>query len=331
MVLDEVQAMPRLFEELRPEIDTYRQPGRFLLLGSASGQLLQQARESLAGRLSSLSLYPITLAEYLQAQQGSATDPSRWPLITSQFWLSGGFPQSALAQTPAQGLLWRQQFIQSFVLNDLQQFGVTVPHEAMLRLWSMLAHLHGQVLNASQVGLALGGVSYHTVNRYVDILCDAFMVRRLMPYGTNLGKRLVKSPKLYVRDSGLLHALLKVTDLRTLSGHPVAGFSWEGFVIEQALAAVEQVDPLATAYFYRTTAGAETDLYVVASSGRRLAFEIKLSNQPRLSKGFWSAHHDLQPEHTLVVAATNQGYVIQDDIQVIPPWLVASKVKQFLT
>ena len=330
VVLDEVQAMPRLFEELRPEIDAYRQPGRFLLLGSASGQLLQQARESLAGRLSSLSLYPITLAEYLQAQQGSA-DPSRWPLVTSQFWLSGGFPQSALAQTPAQGLLWRQQFIQSFVLNDLQQFGVTVPHEAMLRLWSMLAHLHGQVLNASQIGLALGGVSYHTVNRYIDILCDAFMVRRLMPYGTNLGKRLVKSPKLYIRDSGLLHALLKVSDLRALSGHPVAGFSWEGFVIEQALAAVEQVDPLATAYFYRTTAGAEMDLYVESSSGRRLAFEIKLSTQPRLSKGFWSAHQDLQPEHTLVVAATNQGYVIQDDIQVIPPWLVAPKVKQFLT
>jgi predicted AAA+ superfamily ATPase len=330
VVLDEVQAMPRLFEELRPEIDAYRQPGRFLLLGSASGQLLQQARESLAGRLSSLSLYPITLAEYLQAQQGSA-DRSRASLFTSQFWLSGGFPQSALAQTPAQGLLWRQQFIQSFVLNDLQQFGVTVPHEAMLRLWSMLAHLHGQVLNASQIGLALGGVSYHTVNRYIDILCDAFMVRRLMPYGTNLGKRLVKSPKLYIRDSGLLHALLKVSDLRALSGHPVAGFSWEGFVIEQALAAVEQVDPLATAYFYRTTAGAEMDLYVESSSGRRLAFEIKLSTQPRLSKGFWSAHQDLQPEHTLVVAATNQGYVIQDDIQVIPPWLVAPKVKQFLT
>ena len=329
VVLDEVQAMPRLFEELRPEIDAYRQPGRFLLLGSASGQLLQQARESLAGRLSSLSLYPITLAEYLQAQQGSA-DRSRASLFTSQFWLSGGFPQSALAQTPAQGLLWRQQFIQSLVLNDLQQFGVTVPHEAMLRLWSMLAHLHGQVLNASQIGLALGGVSYHTVNRYIDILCDAFMVRRLMPYGTNLGKRLVKSPKLYIRDSGLLHALLKVTDLRALSGHPVAGFSWEGFVIEQALAAVEQVDPLATAYFYRTTAGAEMDLYVESSSGRRLAFEIKLSTQPRLSKGFWSAHQDLQPEQTLVVAAINQGYVIQDDIQVIPPWLVAPKVKQFL-
>ena len=330
VVLDEVQAMPGLFEELRPEIDAYRQPGRFLLLGSASGQLLRQARESLAGRLSSLSLYPITLSEYLQAQDSKAAEPSRWPLVTSQFWLSGGFPQSALAQTPAQSLLWRQQFIQSFVLNDLQQFGVNVPHEAMLRLWSMLAHLHGQVLNASQLGLALGGVSYHTVNRYIDILCDAFMVRRLMPYGANLGKRLVKSPKLYIRDSGLLHALLKITDLRALSTHPVAGFSWEGFVIEQALAAVEQIDPLATAYFYRSIAGAEMDLFIEASSGKRLALEIKLSTQPRLSKGFWSAHQDLKPQQTLVVAAVNQGYFMHDSIEVIPPWLIAAKVKQLL-
>lgn len=293
VVLDEVQARPDLFRALRPEIDAQRQPGRFLLLGSASGALLRQSGESLAGRVTTLELTPLQAREVLPV----TTEPPDLAGL-QRLWLRGGFPPSLLAADDADSLAWRQDFVRTFTERDLPALGVRVPAAAWRRFWTMLAHLQGQVFNASQLGLSLGGLSHATVGRYLDTLVDAMMVRRLQPYLPNVGKRLVKSPKVYVRDSGLLHALLGVGDALALQGHPVAGPSWEGFVIEQIAAALP---PGAEVGHYRTAAGAELDL-VAHWPGRTLAFEIKLSAAPRPTRGFWHALDDVQPDAAYVVA-----------------------------
>lgn len=312
VVLDEVQVKPDLFTQLRPEIDAERRAGRFLLLGSASGPLLRQSAESLAGRIAYLELTPLLVAELGAAVAGHPA------AAASALWLRGGFPRSFLAADDADSLAWRSDFIATFLARDLPQLGVTIPAETLRRFWRMCAHLHGQLFNASQLGAALGGVAHTTVGRYLDLLVDALVLRRLPPYLINIGKRLVKAPKVYVRDSGILHALLNLRSLDDLGGHPVAGLSWEGFVIEQILATLP---PLTTAGFYRTSAGAELDL-VVEQAGRRIGFEVKLSTAPTVSRGFWNACEDLGVSRAYVVAPVLEPYPLADNVEVISPLML---------
>ncbi len=308
VVIDEVQALPEIFSALRPEIDADRRPGRFLLLGSASGRLLRQSSESLAGRVAYLELPPFLIDE---VGAGVGIDAA----AISRLWLRGGFPQSFLAADDAASLAWRADLSKTLLARDLPQLGVTIPAETLRRFWRMCAHLQGQLFNASQLGLALGGVAHTTVGRYLDLMVDALMLRRLEPWHANVGKRLVKSPKVYVRDSGLLHALLGIDSLDDLAGHPVAGLSWEGFLVEQLIA---HLPPLAEFGFYRTAAGAELDL-VVEIGGRRIGYEIKLSSAPRLARGFWTACADLGLDHAWVIAPVREGYPLADKVEVIPP------------
>jgi len=314
VILDEVQTLPGLFAALRPEIDAARHPGRFLLLGSASGQLLRQTAESLAGRVAYMELTPFLVSEL--GNSGNAI------MQAVQLWLRGGYPLSFLAKEDTESLDWRRDFIETFLARDLPQLGVTIPAETLRRFWRMCAHLHGQLLNLSQLGAALGGVAHATVGRYVDLLADALMLRRLPPYLANVGKRLVKAPKVYVRDSGILHALLGIQTLDDLNGHPVAGMSWEGFVIEQILAAAP---PLATSGFYRTAAGAEIDL-VIERDNQRIGFEIKLSSAPTVSRGFWNACEDLGVARAYVVAPVLDAYPLADNVEVISPFMVKDVV-----
>jgi hypothetical protein len=303
VVIDEVQFMPELFAELRPEIDAHRRPGRFLLLGSASGTLLRQSAESLAGRVAYVELPPLLVKELALDLPDLQT-----------LWLRGGFPRSWLAASDEASFRWRQDFIQTFLLRDLAQLGVQVPAETLRRFWTMLAHLQGQLFNASQLGQSLGGASHTTATRYLDSLVDALVVRRLPPCLPNVGKRLVKSPKVYVRDSGLLHALLGLPQVRDLQGHPIAGASWEGFVVEQVAAALPDGAGLS---FYRTAAGAELDV-VVDMGRRRVGIEIKFSSAPRPARGFWQAAEDLQLDAAFVVAPVERGYPLAERVQVLP-------------
>ncbi len=303
VVVDEVQHLPGLFTALRPEIDADRRPGRFLLLGSASADLLRQSGESLAGRVAYVEMVPILAAEV-------APD-----LATLQrLWLRGGYPLSFLAADDEASNAWRQDFIRTFLQRDLPAMGVRVPAETLRRFWTMLAHLQGQLQNASQLGQSLGGVSHVTAGRYLDTLVDTLMVRRLPPHLANVGKRLVKSPKVYVRDSGLLHALLGLADVRDLQGHPVAGASWEGFVVEQMAAALPVQAQLG---FYRTAAGAEIDL-VVEHRSRKIGIEIKFSSAPKPARGFWQALQDLAIGQAFVVAPVARGYALDERVRVLP-------------
>ena len=302
VVLDEVQTLPELFRALRPEIDAERQAGRFLLLGSASGPLLQQSSESLAGRASYAELTPF-LASEVAHDLGSL----------QRLWQRGGFPLSHLAASDALSWAWRQDFLRTFLNRDMPALGVRVPAETIRRFWTMLAHLQGQPFNASQLGLALGGASHTTVARHLDLLVDALMVRRLAPVLPHVGKRLVKAPRIYVRDSGLLHALLGIQDAQALQGHPIAGVSWEGFVIEQIAAALPADAVLG---YYRTAAGAELDL-VAQVQGRTLAFEIKLSSAPKPARGFWQALQDVKPDRSFVVAPVERGYALAEGVRVV--------------
>lgn len=306
VVLDEVQLMPDLFSHLRPEIDADRRPGRFLLLGSASGELLRQQSESLAGRVSYLELPPVLAAEQ---------PPDLASLQT--LWLRGGFPLSLLAASEADSYAWRRDFIESFLLRDLAQMGVRVAAESLHRFWRMQAHLQGQPFNASALGQSLGGLAHTTVARYLDTLVDALMLRRLEPVLPNVGKRLVKSPKVYVRDSGLVHALLGINNLDALQGHPIVGASWEGFVIEQIAAAARQALPDASLGYYRTAAGSELDV-VVEQGTRRWGFEVKFSSAPSVTKGFWQACQDLQLDRAAVVAPVSNAYPLKAGAEVMP-------------
>lgn len=302
VVLDEVQLMPGLFSVLRPEIDADRRPGRFLLLGSASGDLLRQQSESLAGRVAYLELPPI-LAEEMAPDLATL----------QQLWLRGGFPMSLLAPDDAASYEWRSDFVQSFLLRDLAEMGVKVAASTLHRFWRMLAHLQGQQFNASMLGESLGGVAHTTVKRYLDTLVDALMLRRLEPHFANVGKRLVKSPKVYVRDSGLLHALLGIQDLNMLQGHPIVGSSWEGFVLEQIAAALPQGAQMG---HYRTAAGTEMDVVVTLGS-RTVGFEIKFSAAPTVSKGFWVAIDDLKLDAAFVVAPVARGFPLRNGAEVV--------------
>ncbi len=300
VVLDEIQNHPELLSELRGEIDEDRRPGRFLILGSASFKLLKQS-QSLAGRLSLVDMAPLLASE--AAPQFADLQP---------LWLRGGFPNSLLAPTDTASWDWRDALIRHFLNTDLAQLGIRVEPELMRRFWRMLAHLHGQLFNASAIAASLG-VAASTTTRYHDHLCDALMVRRLEPFHINIGKRLVKSPKVYVRDSGLLHSLLNIQSVNDLLGHPSTGASWEGFVIEQIAA---HLPAGASLSFYRTAAGAEMDV-VVELGGQRMGFEVKFSSAPKVSKGFWQAREDLQLAHTGIVAPVAEGWPVQDGVSVM--------------
>lgn len=307
VVLDEIQNAPGLFSVLRGEIDADRRPGRFLILGSASFKLLQQS-QSLAGRLALIDMAPLLLPEVMTSFADMQT-----------LWLRGGFPGSYMAATDDAAWHWRDAFVRHFLSTDLPAaVGVALDPEQMRRFWRMVAHLHGQMFNASAVAASLG-VSQPTVARYLDHLTQTLMLRRLEPYHANVGKRLVKSPKVYVRDSGLLHYLLNLKTQSDLSGHPSTGASWEGFVVEQIC---NQLPAGAVVSFYRTAAGAELDLLVELGS-RKIAFEVKFSSVPKVTKGFWSACDDVGVNEAYVVAPVQTGWSMKSlgtyAVQVIGP------------
>jgi hypothetical protein len=302
IVFDEVRNAPGLFAELRAEIDAHRQAGRFLLLGSASFRLLRQS-QTLAGRLEVVDMAPLLLPEVA----GRFEDIER-------LWVRGGFPGSYVPAVEEDSWQWRQDFVRHFLNVDLPALGVGVDPPSMGRFWRMLAHLHGQLLNASALSRSLG-VSAPTVGRWLDHLVDALVVRRLEAWHANLGKRLVRTPKVYLRDSGLLHALLGVRNADDLSGHPAAGASWEGFVVEQVCARLPADAPVC---FYRTAAGAELDL-VVELGGRRIGIEAKLSSAPKVARGFWQACEDVGVHEAWVVAPVREGWPIGESARVVSP------------
>lgn len=297
VVIDEVQRMPELFPVLRVLIDQDRRPGRFLLLGSAAPSLRRQAAESLAGRIEYLELAPFTLDEV-------GANPEN----LQRLLLRGGFPESFLAPSDKASMRWRQAFIRTFLEQDIPQLGIRVPAAQLRRFWLMLAHLHGQLWNASQVASSLGATP-PTMRHWLDILADSFMLRVLPPWHANPGKRLVKSPKVYLRDSGLLHALLGIDSLDALFAHPVVGASWEGLVIEHLIG---QASPEESAHFYRTAAGAEVDL-VLAKGDRRRAFEVKFGLAPKIGKGYHQALADLHLTDGKVVYTGNETYRLAQD------------------
>ncbi len=302
LVLDEIQNLPGVFAEMRGEIDEARTPGRFLILGSASLKLLKQSSESLAGRLAIVDMAPLLASEFYRRFEDLQT-----------LWLRGGFPGSTLAPDDAAAWGWRDAFIRNFLARDLPLLGVSTAPDTMHRFWRMLAHLHGQLFNASTIAASLG-VSSPTVSRYLDGLAGSLMLRRLEPYHANLGKRLVKSPKIYVRDSGLLHHLLGIREVNDLMGHPSAGASWEGFAIEQIMAHLPQG---ASTSFYRTAAGAELDL-VVEAGRKKLGFEIKFSAAPKMTKGFWQACADVGVDKAYIVAPARERYPFAEKVEVLP-------------
>ncbi len=304
VILDEIHRAPGLFEALRGVIDRGRREGRangrFLLLGSAGIDLLAQSGETLAGRIAFVELSPLDITE-LGAQQ------------LDLLWVRGGFPDSVLAANDRASLHWRQDFIRTYLERDIPQLGPRIPAETLRRLWTMFAHRQGGLLNAAELGRGLG-VSAPTVSHYLDLMVDLLLVRRLAPLLPNVGKRLVRSPKVYIRDSGLVHALLGLADKEAVLGHPVAGPSWEGMAVENLLAtAGAQVQ----AGFYRTSAGAEVDLVLQWPDGSAWAIEIKRSAAPTVERGFHSALADLRPERALIVYPGEERHRASKSVEAI--------------
>ncbi|HXQ88532.1 MAG TPA: ATP-binding protein [Solirubrobacterales bacterium] len=304
LVLDEIQRLPGLFEALRGVIDRGRREGkgsgRFLLLGSASLDLLAQSGESLAGRVAYAELTPLDLSE-VGAER------------LDQLWIRGGFPESFLGGDEGSSLRWRRDFIRTYLERDIPLLGPRIPAETLRRLWTMLAHNQGGLLNTANLARGLG-VSGATVGRYLDLMVDLLLVRRLPPRLANVGKRLVRSPRIYLRDSGLLHSLLGIADKESLLGHPVVGASWEGLVIENLIrAAGADAEPS----FYRTSGGAEVDLVVSWPDGREWAIEVKRTLAPRLERGMRSALGDIEPERGFLVYPGEERYGLGAGIEAI--------------
>jgi predicted AAA+ superfamily ATPase len=299
VVIDEVQRRPDLFPVIRVLSDRRPQPSRFLILGSASGDLLRQSSESLAGRVEWITMGGFTLGE-LGAE------------AASRLWRRGGFPVSYLARAEADSLAWRKQFIRTLLERDLAQWGVRVGAVALGRFWTMVAHYHGQIWNAAEPARALG-VSQPTTRRYLDLLTDALMIRQLQPWHANLAKRQVRSPKVYVRDSGLLHQLLGVGDEAALVNHPKVGASWEGFVVEEVLA----MEPHDEAAFWATHQGAEVDL-ILRRGNRLLGVECKRADAPRMTPSIRIALEDLGLERVAVVHPGGRRYPIADRVEAVP-------------
>ena len=308
VILDEVQRMPELFGILRGVIDQRRRmgqaSGQFLLLGSATGVLMQQSSESLAGRVAYVELPPL-LAPEIFTDQPSVAD-------LNALWVRGGFPLSWLAPSDADSMTWREVFIATYLEKDIPALGPRIPATTLRRLWTMLAHHQGELLDLSKLAAALA-ISGQTVSRYIDLLCDLMLVRRLPAWHGNVGKRLIRSPKVYVRDSGLVHALLGLPNLDAVLGHPIAGSSWEGFVMEQLINAA----PQAQACFYRTSNGAEVDLVLTFRNQQTWVVEVKRSSAPTVSRGFYQAATDLGAVRKLLVAPVAQPYPLKDGIEVV--------------
>jgi predicted AAA+ superfamily ATPase len=309
VILDEIHRLPGIFQTLRGLIDRRRRKGKrsgqFLLLGSASIDLLQQSAETLAGRIAYMELTPFLEIEVI----GLAANASQ------SLWVRGGFPDSFLAETEAESFEWRAAFIQTYLERDVPALGPRIPAETLHRFWQMLAHIQGQMLNAAQLAAGLG-ISGQTVARYLDIMVDLLLVRRLQPWSANIGKRLVRSPKVYVRDSGLLHTLLGIRDQETLLGHPVVGSSWEGMLIENILSTVSATT---RAWFYRTAVGAEIDLVLEPAPDERWAIEIKRSlGDPKPSKGFYIGCEDIKAVRQIVLYPGDETYKFDRKTEVMP-------------
>jgi len=296
VILDEVQRRTEIFECLRVLMDRPGLPARFLLLGSASPHLVRGVTESLAGRVAFVDMQGFSLAELEPPNQ-------------ERLWIRGGFPRSYLATGPTASMAWRKDFIRTFIEKDFSSLGLGLTPASLGRLWRMTAHYHGQTLNASEIGRSLGE-SYKTVQRHLEMLEGAFMIRMLRPWFENAGKRLVKSPKVFVRDSGLLHGLLGVTDRRELLGHPKLGASWEGFALEQILSRLPRVE----AWFWGTQGGAELDLFV-QPAGRRIGFEFKVGDAPKLTKSMSVAVADLHLEELIVVKPAGRDFAMAPKIR----------------
>ncbi len=313
VILDEVHRTPGLFQALRGIIDQGRRSGRgvrrFLLLGSASMDLLQQSGESLAGRIAYLELGPLDVSEVDASERDS-------------IWVRGGFPDSFLAADDRRSFRWRLNFIRTYIERDIPQFGPRIPAETLRRFWVMLAHSQGGPLNASALARGLG-VDGKTVSRYLDLMVDLLLVRRLPPWRKNVGKRLVKSPRVYVRDSGIVHALLGLVSKEDLLGHPVVGASWEGFVIETL---ISRLPDGSEASYYRSSGGAEIDLIITLPGHRPWAIEAKRSLTPRPRKGFHSGCTDVQPEARFVVYPGEERYRVTPDTEAVPLLDLVSEV-----
>lgn len=307
IIFDEIHRMPEIFQELRGIIDARRRNkksyGQFLILGSASIDLLRQSSESLAGRIEYIDLLPLNAMELNNNEKE-----------LQNLWLRGGFPNSYLASSEEASYVFRQNFIQTYLERDIPQFGPRIPSETLERFWIMLAHHQGSMFNASKLAASLS-TSSPTVSKYLDLLVDLLLVRRLQPYHSNLGKRQIKSPKTYIRDSGVLHALLGIESYDDLISNPIVGNSFEGFVIEN----IASVIPHRTkTSFYRSSAGAEIDLILELPKNKGLwAIEIKLGTNPKPSKGFYSAISDLKPQRSFVVYSGNENYPISEGVEAI--------------
>ena len=298
IIIDEIQRRPQLFELLRVLVDRSSNKAKFLILGSASSSLIKDSSESLAGRVGLVDLSGFNLLEV-------GTDRM------DDLWLRGGFPRAFLAPDISASEIWRHDFIHTFLERDIPQLGITIPAETLRRFWNMIAHYHGQVWNAAEFGRSLG-TSEHTARHYLDILAGAYMVRILPHWFENLKKRQVKSPKIYIRDSGILHALLHIQDREDLEGHPKVGASWEGFAIEQLLGLLKIRDP----YYWRTHAGAELDL-LITSHGKYFGFEFKYSDAPTRSRSMLTALKDLNLSRLWVIYPGTQDYELHEKISVL--------------
>jgi len=307
--LDEIQRAPEIFTILRSIVDIDRRAGRFIILGSASRDLLRQSSESLAGRIGYLELSPFIFSEVNQ--------------FTSQndYWIRGGFPDSVLTTTGL-SIKWRSNFIRTFLERDIPQIGFSIPAESIGRLWKMIAHSHGQLLNLSNLGKSMG-VSHTTIRHYIDLLNQTFMVRELKPHETNLKKRLIKSSKIYIRDTGILQSLLNIGDFNELISHPVFGFSWEGLVIENICTLMPEFEPS----FYRTSQGAELDL-IMQKGTQKIAFEFKVGDVPKPTKGFWQALEDVDPGVTYIVSPHSDKYPLKENVWVTGLDELANELKE---
>lgn len=301
VIIDEIQRMPSLFPLIRALVDQKRVAGRFLILGSASPDLLKYASESLAGRIIYHELCPFVMEE---------TGYDR----VQQLWLRGGYPESYLSVTDETSFTWRESFIKTYLEMDIPQLGIRVPAMQLRRFWTMLAHYHGQLWNAAKIANSLG-ITAPTVQKYLDILEDTFIVRQLPPYHANVKKRMIKSARVYIRDTGLLHTLLRNRTLEDMYSHPSLGSSWEGFVIEQILGLMPDNDQ---ACFYRTNAGAEVDLLLFDLPNGPVAIEIKYSLSPKVAKGFWNGYEDLKCKKGFVVYPGEEYYPIGKNVFALP-------------
>ncbi|HEV3308689.1 MAG TPA: ATP-binding protein [Candidatus Sulfotelmatobacter sp.] len=299
VVIDEIQRRPDLFPLLRVLADRSPLPARFLILGSASENLLQQSSETLAGRLETVPLEGFRLADL------GATAQSR-------HWLRGGFPLAYTPRRESDSVSWRRQFLQTFLERDIPQLGIEIPAIALRRFWNMVAHYHGQIWNAAELARALA-VNESTVRRYLDLMTGVFMVRQLPPWFENLGKRQVKAPKVYVRDSGLLHSLLGITNQRDLENHPKVGASWEGYAVEEVLKSFRPDE----AYYWATYNGAELDL-LLFKNGRRIGIECKRADAPELTRSMRTALADLRLDHLYVLYPGDKAYSLGKKVEVVP-------------